>query len=187
MANNPATKKHWQWVVVEPPKDGGDWYRIRGSRSSDDKEPPLDLDVRIGTAGTRLIVTGLRIGARDNAQPYEISGLRSIVIGEILARIREARDHAGKDFHGDIRLTDLTVHRGPTRDTDKDQRILETYEAMRRDGLSKTKAADATAKAFVYADRSHVYKRLARARKAPKEDATDTPGLKKRKQGGTPE
>jgi hypothetical protein len=142
--------------------------------------PLFDAEVRLGVSESgRLFVTGLRIGAPDSSEPYEIKDLRSIHLGDILRAIREAiacKDPAmsiplppdGRTFADYLRDSAdpayLTVRRGPKPDEESYQQTLALVDSLTAQGYSKTDAV-AEASQQLYLSESQVWRRLARARK----------------------
>ena len=155
-----------QWWVIGPDRGSTNWVDVSSHMAE-------DLKVRLGqTEKGRLFVTGLRIGAPDGLEPYEITNLRDIHLGEILRAIREAAAIDNPAWQSTLLAranpAKATVRRGPVPDADTDLRTRELYEAALAAGSSKMEAIAATA-AELDRDQATIYRRLARTR--PKEDS----------------
>lgn len=173
--NNARDSRDWSWVLSIPSDESG-W--ITASRCHD--EHPFDLQVRVGSSPNgRLFVTGLRIGAPDGTEPYEIHNLRHLHLGEILAQIREAAalgggKALGPDLRGNVRPAAMTVRRGPEVDPVPDEYTLRLYEQIVAESpdMSKTEAVYELA-TRLNRSASQIYRRLTRARKAREKEANE--------------
>jgi len=178
MTGNSASERepiHWQVVALPANPEGDDHWITMTCRPAS-----YDAEVRLGhSAAGRLFVTGLRLGAPDGADPYEIKNLRDILLGDILGAIREgivSNDPMwtapvtasgltrAQMILGSSRPASVTIHRGPKSDHETDLRTREIYEAKLAAGASKTEAAVETA-GEVGRDQSTIYRRLARTRR----------------------